>query len=660
MAIGTRAETLTTAGLILEVLAIAEVDGRPLGPRRQAITDLAVQLLAQPAFAGLNNVVERRLWSELSAIVGVGGQLGNVLDDAGTHTDPVNGAAGRPNAGRYRYSADPAGWERIGDYVAVSLATTAEVIAGILTGKAAAPAGVLAAILAHLATSAEAIAGTSTALAVTPAGDKAALDARFGIGSASEIYETLAPDLQSVAIRDPDGRIIATVPDPRVGALAASAVTVEYYETLDETVRVIFADPDGRELGRLREADSAAPSAEVVAARGSAVDLNTRISRGLTAYGDVAGPVWGAWNLQETRMRLRKLLLGESSQLVIALIGDSYTQAVDRYVRPSAKTLQDTYGFAGVGWIGFGWFGTSAGTWSAGSQPSGMDLTARSDLVTVQQIIGTWTCIYNNAASNTPSLSRSTSSTAGDYVRWSFPAGHNACRLFYGGDGTGVVQVSWDDGATWSGNVVLNTAGAANLALAGTPASAATARIKVISGNVSLAGVDMQSAANGVRVHKLGGSGSTAAQWAGVTAATWAAQYAALAPKQTDILFGTNDQAIDVTPSTFGSQIGTIVSNIRSVLPWSDRLIMAPAENQREDNDYPMSAYTQAQREVAIVNNCAFLDFQYYFGPADNFAFAYAHANSARPWNAADLIHPESLFGGRAMVDAWLRLQMYS
>lgn len=485
----------------------------------------------------------------------------------------------------------------------------------------------------------------------------------------NSVYETLDAGDDEVWIKDPNGRILVKLAKAdlvkslaaSVGTLNTTGLTSGVFETLDTAYAVLYLDPARRILGGIpaSAADGTALTAlqsEVAAARGTRTTLATRLAQGLTPYGDPISPHANKWVIRETRMRFRKRALAEAIQWIGAFIGDSYTQNPSRYMQPLAKQLQDLYGFAGIGYISFGWFGTAAGTWTAGAgQPVGLDGTARSDLV-VPQIIGTWTCSYNVAANNTPSLSKITSSTAGDYVAFAVPAGHSACTLFYAGDGTGVIAVSWDGGATYGADVALATVGAANVALAGTPAGAVTCRIKVISGNVALAGVDLQSTAPGVRIHKLGGSGSSAAQWASVTGPTWAAQMLALGSHFHNVMHGTNDQSSGPAPATFATNIGTIFANLNTVLPYSDRKISMPAENQRTTNAVGMPAYAQAAREYALANDCAFIDGQYYFGSPANFAFAYSYANTTRQWYAADLIHPDPNTGGRVIVDAEFRL----
>lgn len=432
------------------------------------------------------------------------------------------------------------------------------------------------------------------------------------------------------------------------GELGGSFEHTDYlWGVLDSNRRVLLAiRKDGTLVGNVS-------LSEVVSARGGRAALADRLDAGLTQYGDPIGAYSQIWKLNQCRMRLRKLKLTESVQLVIALIGDSYTQGTTRFAGRYAKALQDAYGMAGVGWIGFGWAGTASGTWTAGSQPTLKDSSVRTDLVTTMEIIGTWACSYNTGSNNTPSLSKIRSSTANDYVRFTVPSGHDTARLFYTGDGTGVVQVSWNDGGAYSANVNLNTVGAASVALSGcTPG---TARIKVISGNVDLAGVNLTHSTNsGVIVHKLGGSGSHTGQWVTVTPATWAAQLLQLGAHMHQILHGTNDQGQSTVPATFAANLETMFDSIDLALPYSDKFIVMPPENNRTTNTYTMPQYAAAAREYAVANEIAFCDLQYFFGSPDNYGAEYASTNAAKPWFSSDEVHPDTTYGGVAMTDALL------
>ncbi|CAI0694528.1 Prophage tail fibre N-terminal [Serratia fonticola] len=521
-----------------------------------------------------------------------------------------------------------------------------------------------------------------------------------------QVFESLDETIPQAIILTPDRQILAQFPDPRIPALELTSVKSNFYETLDqvsdgeflvvdnagliigrlapssviyevadlsdktlqlqstsvksgvfETLdpsdEILILDAAGRILGKVAPIDKL--EAELEAASGSQEELSTRLNNGLTPFGDARGPYASRWSVREVRMRLEKLAGGDSTQLTIGLLGDSYSNDKSYYSMQFAKQLQDQYGMAGVGWFGFGWYGPASGTWTSTVQPVGISGSIRTDLAPICQVIGTWTCTYGAPSTNAPALYKITSSTADDYVRFTVPpaggAYSNSCRLFYSGDGSGVVQVSWDDGATWSGNINLATVGAGNINLAGTPSAGGIARIKVVSGNVGLAGVDLQSTAPGVRIHKLGCSGSTAAQWAGV-GAQWQNQMTALSCKCHQIMLGTNDQGVATSPSVFTGHLATIFANLDAILPYSDKTLVMPAENQRTTNAYKMPAYAQMAREFAIINDIGYCDLQPFFGSPENYAFAYAYANPERRWYSSDLIHPDGLTGGRAIASA--------
>lgn len=63
-----------------------------------------------------SSLILEKTWSALAARSTAGlvaGSGAEIIDDAGTHTDPVVGGT-VSNSGRFRYSTSPAGWERIG------------------------------------------------------------------------------------------------------------------------------------------------------------------------------------------------------------------------------------------------------------------------------------------------------------------------------------------------------------------------------------------------------------------------------------------------------------------------------------------------------------------------------------------------------------------
>lgn len=370
------------------------------------------------------------------------------------------------------------------------------------------------------------------------------------------------------------------------------------------------------------------------------------------------GLVTNAHYLRETHMRLRAIKSGVATQLIILLLGDSWVQG-NYWSTYFAKALHDAFGMAGVGFVGFAFFAPlTGGPWvDGGTQPTGrIDGNARPDLVAAPTLIGNWTSVYNSAGTNTPTLGLIYSATAGDRVKFSFPAGHTSSRLFYNGSssygsGASVVRYSWDGGATWQTSITLTYNGAGQADMANTPAGAGTLILEVVSGTVALAGVDMKSTATGVRVHKLGISGGSTLQL-GNTNNVWPANLAALSPHL--FIHGgiTNDRVANFDPaSTYVSQMTTALTRLRTASAYADVLLTAPPENQYVGATYPTAQYTAALRALARTQKCAFLDHQPNFGDV---VADYAWTNANRQWMGSDLIHPVAATGGAVLANGVL------
>lgn len=212
---------------------------------------------------------------------------------------------------------------------------------------------------------------------------------------------------------------------------------------------------------------------------------------------------FGLARLRETRQRLRSLrsgVAGANAQINIGFMGDSFSHDSGRYVLKVAHALWGKYhaghanmlyGPIGPGWIGFNGVGS-------GSFPNGTIYWNN-----IASGGGSWTTA--NGTGNGPDSGRETSSSAGasiqfDWTRYS--EGHTF-RLFAEG-GAGVVRYRWTDAGAWT-NIDLSAlaAGVQIVTLAGAPASGSgTIRFEVVSGTVSLYGVDVRLPTTaGVIVH---------------------------------------------------------------------------------------------------------------------------------------------------------------
>lgn len=357
--------------------------------------------------------------------------------------------------------------------------------------------------------------------------------------------------------------------------------------------------------------------------------------------------------LAATRALLTALDTGASTRCVLAFIGDSWAHGDSYWLRQFTKALQTKYGFGGIGWVGFQWFGTTSGTWvDGGSQPSGGGAgCSRGDLVAVPVFNGTWTSDNGAGALATPSIGNVTSTSANAYVRFAFPAGHTGADLYYAGDGTGVVQYSWDGGSNWSANLELTGVGPSHIALADVPAVSGTLRIRVVSGNVNLAGVNLISTASGVVVHKIAASGSNTVMWSSVNLEIWAAQVDSLGPDMLACILGTNDQSGSLAAATFGVNVAAIMGAIATQNADIERLWIGPAENTR-DSSVTMAAYNAAAKAVAASQGFAHYDLAVLFGPdPDDYAFG-----TALGLLDATNLHPATARGGVLISNAIERL----
>ena len=383
---------------------------------------------------------------------------------------------------------------------------------------------------------------------------------------------------------------------------------------------------------------------EVITARGSRTDLDTRLSQNLTSYGSPKKSTWGEWFLRETRMRLRQRALAETAQLTIAMIGDSWTHAATRYSGVVASTLKTAFGDAGAGWTGFGWgFGGTSSGWSGGNGSASSDIAVA--------LSANWTTHYNTSVS--PDIADIYTSTAAAKATATFSGTGNisVVKLFYIAGGSGILRYRWNAGA-WTTLDISAGSGLLTTNLASVPTGTWALEIENVSGTTTICGIDVQKTADGVRVHKLGGTGSASSSWAGVNSTFWQNGLIALAPNLVTILLGTNDQGASMTAATYRTNLQTMITRIRAALPVADIALIMPCENQRVANALAMRVYAKEAYELAAINNCAWLDLQYVFGET---ASQYAYG-SARPWFAADLIHPDPTTGGRVITDAVYRL----
>ena len=456
-------------------------------------------------------------------------------------------------------------------------------------------------------------------------------------------------------VTDVEGKVINSLAThASVSALEETATTLEEFERIDTFDDPFYVtDAEGKIVNSFETSGST--DAKLDALREADTNLSSRMDNGLTEYGDLVSPFVNRWSIRECRMIFRNIKFGLENQCVIVLLGDSFTIG-DYYHTKFAKALQDEYGFAGMGWVSFMWHGDPlTGTWDSENQPLPTHnvTTARGDLIEQIKFFGTWSSVYNDYNGNTPNINYVYTSEVGAYTKFEYVDGHSSANLYYTGDGTGVIAVSWDDGVSYSDPIYLDTVGADFVALPDVPAGSGYCRIKVVAGNVAISGVDMQSDSPGVRVHLLGAGGSTAGDWASVNASVWASQIQTLGGNSHSIMLGTNDQGDGYTPDQFAENIQAMITNIRLAFDLNDFALSALPNTTRTWPSYKMEDYAKALRQLAVDNGYALIDFQYMFGVN---AEDYSYDNPLRPWYASDEQHPNAATGGTILAQGLLEL----
>lgn len=373
-----------------------------------------------------------------------------------------------------------------------------------------------------------------------------------------------------------------------------------------------------------------------------------------TTAAPVVDYVERAYQLRVTRMKLGQLEAGVSAILNVGIFGDSWGTLTERFAKPLAKAIRAKYGSGpGVGWVSFGRHSTSA------SIINGNIFSVSRDLPTQFTWTGSWLFSYSgkkNPTNSSPDTAVVTSSTPGDALKATVPGtsygGWSTCRLGFVGTSDGVIRYNWDGGA-WT---TLNVQGSGLLFVDINPPATVNAsnviNVEVVSGTVSLCGIKPIGTGSGVRVHKLGASGSSLASWLSMDATDFGKALTELALDTVIIITGTNDQRITGGATAFEANLRAFIARIREALPGADILFVMPCENERTDNPVTMASMAARARTVASDLNCAFINLQYIFGenPAD---YAYG---SIHPWFASDGIHPDPATGGYLIKDAIYRV----
>ncbi|WP_312738890.1 SGNH/GDSL hydrolase family protein [Stenotrophomonas sp.] len=325
--------------------------------------------------------------------------------------------------------------------------------------------------------------------------------------------------------------------------------------------------------------------------------------------------------------RMRKMQIfrsgreaGSPSRLSMAIIGDSWVDVTPYWMENFCQRMRARHGDGGIGYVDFG----------SGTFP-------RSGL---SRVVSGWT--VNDETVPGPAIYSRSASGAASYALTVVDApALLSARMFWIGHSDGVCRYRWNGGA-WN---VLNvqSVGTNFTDLIGVPAGAGsyTFEVERVSGTIELCGIDLQSDAPGIVIHKLGNSGSRADDWLGVNAEHWQQGIAGLAPGAVMILLGTNDKTAGISAELFASEIAALIGRVRAALPDTtalpgpDVMVVVPSQVWRSTS-MPMADYRDAILAAADGLGLAVIDL----------IDAVGNPYTRRSWFDADGVHPTPEAGG--------------
>ena len=389
----------------------------------------------------------------------------------------------------------------------------------------------------------------------------------------------------------------------------------------DIDVYAIWGGPE--EANAVGMATDEAIIAEVIAARGSESSIDDRLTA-IEAETSVLSPypvtalAYGRHLLRSWHTALAKIRAADgTTQAVIAWIGDSWINTGSRLHSNLKTILQAEYGAAGAGY---------ASASATPAQPAGVSISRA----------GTWT---DHDRTTTPKGygpdlfdAASTDASTPASIEWTATA-TDFLLLYLQQTGGGEFRYQVDAGG-WTTVDTDDTPGLGTVAITGLSNASHTLTVEVVSADsagIVILGVDCQVSGNGVRIHKLGASGSSAASWTAHPSATvLAAAIAALSPNVIAVTLGTNDHSGDIAPATFAASIETLLTTVIGSED-AQALIVAPADNGNTAV-YDMQDYIDALRASAVAENYAMFDSLLLLG-------AYAAANARGLYDDASHIN---------------------
>lgn len=312
------------------------------------------------------------------------------------------------------------------------------------------------------------------------------------------------------------------------------------------------------------------------------------------------GGAFGRHLLRDWRTAIAKVKTGVGDA-VITFIGDSWFERKS-IVEPFKNLAQTKWGDAGPGWVDFyftdqtsaynmGWTLVKAGTWTGVDSTSAAKGLADAHMSTVDIATPAKLTLASTGNINKIVLHYYKQTGGGDF-RWRVDAG------------------AW---TTVSTDVV--TAGMDFVTISGLSSAAHTLEVEaVVAGSqaITLTGAELIKTGPGVRVNKAGNGGSKVSDWL-LMGTTFEASLAQTASNAVVVSLGTNDKTSNIVPETFYADMTTLVGRIRTALPYTTIVLMAPGDTG-DVQTYLSQNYAAVMRQVAVETGCVLISIIDEFG----------------------------------------------
>lgn len=289
----------------------------------------------------------------------------------------------------------------------------------------------------------------------------------------------------------------------------------------------------------------------------------------------------------------------------IGLIGDSYTHHPTRYVRRLRDNLAVVHGDLAAGCCCFGFKPTFRKNGSIDAGQLDFSLNPND-----------WTATYGDGYG--PDACHVVSNSAGASITVAVGADTNTLRIHYVSTvGSSGFRYNVDGGG-WN---TQPTDGTLAYASTDVDVSAETApfdlTLEALSAGVTLLAAEAINTGDGIVAHKLGASGRLADNFMTNQIARDATR--ALDLDMVIVMFGTNEQASNRTPASFGAAIENIIQTLRDDNPAIDVVLILPPYTMLEEEaptHYSLDAYGEELERIAGLSMACTVKLTEVFGPA--------------------------------------------